>query len=298
MIKRSPLVLLFFAFSIMYNYAKADTSNITKPDSAFVLKIDSISEIIDTTRFSFNTYPIIIFPSLNDSGHFFSRQSLSYIKYPHKSDSQFYVFMVFIFLVVFVFRSNTLYFINLSKSALNFRLAKQYFRSEGQSESQINILLIITFLVTFGFLIGKISNPFSNVLLPQFNWVMPIILVFGFYLFKISMYFILGQLFNILNALKFYMFNISLYVKITGLILLPLLFLVQYSPLESTIILALFWVLTLFTFLKTLQRGYLISRESAIGNSFHFLLYFCGIELIPFLVCIKLIFNVAGTSSA
>ena len=243
-------------------------------------------------------YPIIKFPFTNDSAYTFTKTPIRYEIRSTKSDLTFYIFIIFVFLVVIVLRMNFLYFVNLFKSALNFRISKQQFRDEGQTESQINLLLTLVFIISYGFLINNISNPRLFESLFYSDLLNAVFLVSVFYIFKLVLYYGLGFLLKIEKELKFYLFNTSIFIKIAGLVLLPLLFFIQYSTFNNTISLALFWLLTLFIVIKTLQRGYIISSESTFGTFFHFLLYFCGLELIPFLVFIKIIFNVSGTNPA
>ena len=90
-----------------------------------------------------------------------------------------------------------------------------------------------------------------------------------------------------------YIFVIFLINKIIGILLIPFIILLAFSPPQwmTVIITASGLVIGLLFLLRYLRTYGLLQNDIKI-NAFHFLLYIAGMELLPILILYKLVFNV------
>jgi hypothetical protein len=90
-----------------------------------------------------------------------------------------------------------------------------------------------------------------------------------------------------------YIFVIFLINKIIGILLIPFIILLAFSPPQwmTVIITASGLVIGLLFLLRYLRTYGLLQNDMKI-NAFHFLLYIAGMEVLPILILYKLVFNV------
>lgn len=86
--------------------------------------------------------------------------------------------------------------------------------------------------------------------------------------------------------------NNFLFSIITGIFLTPLVFIIQYMNAPGAKI--LFYSVLFFTvllFLYRLVRSFLIGLSNEGQRLYYFILYLCTIEILPLVICVKLLFN-------
>jgi len=99
-----------------------------------------------------------------------------------------------------------------------------------------------------------------------------------------------GWVFDIQESARVYAFIVAVINKIMSVVLLPLLFLVAYSP-ESqvetvaTIALGVVILFLIYRYLLSLTT----IRSNLNINAFHFFIYFCGIEALPLFLLYKVL---------
>ena len=108
------------------------------------------------------------------------------------------------------------------------------------------------------------------------------------YFVKILSTRILGNIFEVKDAAAEYAYNILLFNKTTGLILFPVVLLMAYArqiPLEILVWTGLVsWSIVL---LYRILRVFLIGLSTSSVSFFYIILYLCTLEILPFVVIIK-----------
>lgn len=97
------------------------------------------------------------------------------------------------------------------------------------------------------------------------------------------------------KQLSLYQFGIILINILLGLILFPINIFLLYLPLELIKITAYIGILAIIVmYLYRAFVGFLVAYKYILGNLFHFLLYFCTVELAPFVIILKYLANKSG----
>ena len=296
------MVLFFFAFQLCQNllYAQPTESaakQTIKPnrpakptkDSVFKKKatIPAISEKDSMTIQQADAWQLFT----NNAGN--AQQDLWLIIKTVKRSSTDYVFylLALLFLILgsirFLFPK---YFNDLF--GLFFRVTfKQKAIRERLLESTLpSMLLNGLFFISGGFFLHVISGFYKWQLEGNFwyglsFWTAVLIIVYGL---KRLLLRIIGWLFQMQEASNTYTFIVFLVNKVLGVMLLPVVVLMSFSPGSlhpALITVVLFLLAALFIY------RYIISypgiKASVRVNQFHFFLYLCAFEIVPLLIIYK-----------
>lgn len=217
-------------------------------------------------------------------------------KNPNVNNSDIFYFILIMLLLMGVFRSvEPRFFKNLFESFLSTRRSARQVKSKIGQKNMINFLMLIIFYLVSGVYVYYIIHLFAYV--PWlYRWPRPVmILLFSLgimlvYFIKIGFLKLLGFLFEIDEYTDEYTMNISLINKMLTIILLPILCLLIFTSAGIAKIAALISLVIIF--LAILNR-YARSRESVSSliksNKFHFFIYLCASEILPFAVLAKII---------
>lgn len=228
-----------------------------------------------------------------------SRPDLKYegaAKNADVNNSDIFYFILIMLLLMGVFRSvEPRFFKNLFESFLSTRRSARVVKSKIGQKNMINFLMLIIFYLVSGVYVYYIIHLFAHV--PWlYRWprtVMILLFSLGImlvYFIKIGFLKLLGFLFEIDEYTYEYTVNISLINKMLTIILLPTLCLLIFTSAGIAKIAAL--ISFVIIFLAILNR-YARSRESVSSliksNKFHFFIYLCASEILPFAVLAKII---------
>lgn len=158
---------------------------------------------------------------------------------------------------------STLYYMS---TALFFFVLYQYFKLDWLPYGQFGILLII-----IGFLI-----------------LLAVL--------RILIYRFTGLVFDRFKVFQEALFHNFIYNKLTGIMVLPFVLLITYTRniyMDVSVYLGLTLFLGIFL-LRIIRAGIFVSKN--VVSYFYFILYLCTLEIIPFLVIIKLILYLAKVS--
>ena len=106
---------------------------------------------------------------------------------------------------------------------------------------------------------------------------------------KKSINLFIGSLFRINNIIAEYTFQGNLFLKISGLLIIPIIIIIPYLPEKIveffiiaivTVLLLLYFIRILRLFLITIRKGFSI---------FYLILYFCTLEIGPCLIIFKIL---------
>ena len=110
----------------------------------------------------------------------------------------------------------------------------------------------------------------------------------AFFLMRHSLLRFVGYVFPIHKETGTYGFSLTIFNIIIGLILVPMILFIAYSPDSlATTLIPIFLVLLLGTYLYLLLRGLLIANRYVLLHKFHFLLYICAVEIAPLIIVAK-----------
>lgn len=201
---------------------------------------------------------------------------------------------IILFLVLVLYVSIKVYdpkkIYKIFASVFSLQASKQLFREDYKLNKRVSVFLSISFVLVISFLI-HITNRYFGLML---NGVAPL-KQYGFFLTVVCLVYTAKFLASYLLSFivsyseldKEYSFNIFVFSQTLGVILFPMIILVQFSkyPAEwflypALIICGGFYVLRLF-------RGFVISvLEQNVGILYIFL-YLCALEILPLLVLVK-----------
>jgi len=110
----------------------------------------------------------------------------------------------------------------------------------------------------------------------------------GFFLMRHTLLNLIGYIFPIEKEAGAYSFSLTIFNIIMGLLLVPMILFIAYSPdpLAKTLI-PIFLVMLLGMYLYLLLRGLLIANRYVLLHKFHFLLYICAVEIAPLIIVVK-----------
>ncbi|NAS31305.1 DUF4271 domain-containing protein [Flavobacteriaceae bacterium R38] len=165
---------------------------------------------------------------------------------------------------------------------------KIYGKDQNLNFGTFNILLFFVQVIVFGFFVRFVGYYFGYPL--EYNILIIIIGIALIILFKYYLEKLIAVIFNIDFFTELYNFHKVSYRSLISIVILPLITLLVYSPLDKkTVILItiiLFIVLNSIAFVLTLKN----QQKLILNNLFYFILYLCALEISPYLIAFKLVF--------
>jgi len=170
------------------------------------------------------------------------------------------------------------------QASTNFQVAIRMFKDNSQLQNQLDYVLYIYYFLTMAFLLYYIElridmRPYElqGALLYFFN----LAVLAGIFISRIFLINIAGFLFNSGMILREYLYNIFIFNKLTGLVVLPLMFLLIYT--KGFLQEMFFWITMLVLsciVVMRLIRGFVFSYRKEV-LIFYMFLYLCALELSP-----------------
>ncbi|MDQ3112319.1 MAG: DUF4271 domain-containing protein [Bacteroidota bacterium] len=196
----------------------------------------------------------------------------------------FFSFTLIVILRVFDYRKLALLFNGFFRASS----VSVMYREEYSLTSRISLLLLVNYLLVFPLFIWQVMGHFGAVREGLSGFAMISGLIFCAYFVKIISTRMLGNIFEVKEASSEYVYNILLFNKTTGLILFPVCLLLAYArqiPPEILIWSGIVsWCLIL---VYRLLRVVLIGLSNSSVSFFYIILYLCTLEIIPFVVILK-----------
>jgi hypothetical protein len=196
----------------------------------------------------------------------------------------FFSFTLIVILRVFDYRKLALLFNGFFRASS----VSAMYREEYSLTSRISLLLLVNYLLVFPLFIWQVMGHFGAVREGLTGFTMISVIILCVYLVKIIATRILGNIFEVKEASSEYVYNILLFNKTIGLILFPVCLLLAYArqiPPEILIWAGIVsWCLIL---VYRLLRVILIGFSNSSVSFFYIILYLCTLEIIPFIVILK-----------
>lgn len=178
------------------------------------------------------------------------------------------------------------------QSFVNSNIAQQIFRTQSSEISFSSFLLHVNFIIAISLYVQFILvNYFHVVSFKSFSSILMLIFLFTFfYVAKVITLKFVGVVFEVNEVCNEYIFNFSTVCKMTGLTLIPALFIFYTTPEKffNLIFVITIFISTAFAAIfvwRGLSTGYKLLYRSV----YHFFIYVCVVEISPIFLLFKLL---------
>jgi hypothetical protein len=173
--------------------------------------------------------------------------------------------------------------------------AQQQLREQQNPFSPYSVAVYFLFALGVGAFALIAVNSFTASATNPPNWSIGFYLllsasVAAVYFLKYGQLFLVGVVFPIRQELQYYSFMLSNTNRLLAMAIVPLLFLVAYTPenLQNIFLYSSLAIISLLYFFAAI-RTILVARETILFHKFHFFIYLCSVEIAPALILMKLI---------
>ncbi|WP_340113299.1 DUF4271 domain-containing protein [Maribellus mangrovi] len=183
------------------------------------------------------------------------------------------------------------YIKHLFTSLVNYPTAVRMWQESNYPAAHAAYRLDVIFYLTLSIFVYQNLRFFewshANNKLSYFALVLGSVIIY--FLGKKLLYKVLGLLFETKNETREFLFNMDNTFRALGLILLPLIALVAFSPIQQTLLLIVTGIAIVFIFYAIiLQRGVFILLRKQF-SIFYLFLYLCTLEFLPLLLIYKVV---------
>ena len=201
--------------------------------------------------------------------------------YPPNND---WVFLTILFTILYIAYINFNFSSQLSlifKAPFSQKFANQFLRTESSSQRKVYLLPI--FVLSISFIYTYSSQKFSD-------FLVSVCCVSLFFLFKYLLLRWLGIVFQKNYFFEELIFHSFLYEKTLGLLFLPLLLLLFYSPFSATSMIYFIHAFLLITIIFKLFRMVFLSFFNTSFSKAHIIIYLCTFEILPLVALVKFLY--------
>ncbi|OYY24779.1 MAG: hypothetical protein B7Y15_00760 [Bacteroidetes bacterium 24-39-8] len=231
----------------------------------------------------------------------FQGQAIQQFSQERKRDSQELLFYILTGLVGILAAIRLIfpkYFKNLFLLVMQTSVRQKQTREQLLQNNLASILLNFLFLASAGLYVSLLVQHKHWVNLPFYQLVLySCLLLLVVYLGKFLFLSFSGWVFNVGDATNAYTFIVFLVNKVLGIILIPFVLVLTYSPepimqIATTISLGICALLFVYRYLI----GFGAIRNNLKVSALHFFLYLCAVELLPLVLIYKLLLdNLTGS---
>jgi len=216
---------------------------------------------------------------------------------PHLRENKNTDWIFFTFLICFVFAALVIFIKNkritqVFKAFLVPHFTNQLTRDGDIIREFFIYPILLVFFASSSILISSALIHFVHyeIILSQSIWILIALLLF--FIFKIILINLVGLIFQTSKETYEYLTNYIIFLMVLGLSLFPFVFFQEYatpviSRLFLYIVLGIFVIITIYRIL----RGFLIGLKSERYNLYYLFLYLCTVEILPFMISVKLLTN-------
>ncbi len=200
-----------------------------------------------------------------------------------------------LFLALFIFATiryaSKKYMNHLFLSLFNYATSTRMLKERNYPLSHAAFRLNIIFYITFSIFIFQLLNvlKFKNALTSPTYYLKVLGFVLLYFLGKKLIYLALGLLFEATYETREFLFNHDNFNRSLGLILLPVIILISFSPVRTPVFIVFIGLaILLILYLLLLQRGIFILLKKQFPLCYLFL-YLCTLEFLPLLLIYKVV---------
>ena len=214
------------------------------------------------------------------------------IREKNSSNTDWITILLLLVLILFasVRISYSSYVTHLFQSLLSYSTSFRLFRERNYPLSHGAFRLDIIFYFTFSLFIYQIINAFQLELVNKnlTFYASGLGLLLGYFILKKIVYSLVGLVFENVSETSEYLFNMDNFTRTLGIVLFPIVVLINYYPFENPLFMVVAGILVVVVFYAfLLQRGiYILLRKQF--SIFYLFLYLCTLEFLP----LFLIYNV------
>ncbi len=210
------------------------------------------------------------------------------------SFNMFFIVLLSSLIIIYLRAYEWRLFSKILVAMVNMKVTKQLEREDYTPTRKVSLLLLLLYSIVMSAFIYRFSQAFF-IHVKNDNWwqyflIAPVFLVF-FHGTKLIINHIIGELCEEDKTLYAFNFNLLLMLKATGLVLLPIVILYEFSQINKLILLYIGGITILYFYLARYWRILIISINRPQLAVFHIILYFCALELIPILFIKKILFR-------
>ncbi|MBC9797433.1 DUF4271 domain-containing protein [Sinomicrobium weinanense] len=192
-------------------------------------------------------------------------------------------------LITFVKITHEIKFQRFLGAYVSDKYLKLYGKEQDPSINKFNTLLFVVQLIVFGMLL-EYSLEYLDIVPDNINLLLVIVGLGLFVMFKFYLEKIVATIFDLSFFLDQYNFHKLTYRNLTAIVLLPLMALLIYNPMEKKIV--LFITISIFLLLNFIAWGRILKKHQKFlfKKLFYFILYLCALEIAPYLIIARVAF--------
>jgi len=197
-------------------------------------------------------------------------------------------YFVYLFLLMGLFAWIKLYYGNILtqtvQASINFQATSKTFKNNSLLQNQLDVALYLFYFLSMTFLLYYVELRIA--ILPYglqggqlffFNLALLVALLLG----RVVIHTFIGILFGRLRIIREYLYNMFIFNKLSGLVALPLLFMLVYT--RGTLQDVLFWIsifaLASIVVMRVIRAIVFSYRKEVL--IFYMFLYLCALEIAP-----------------
>ena len=209
----------------------------------------------------------------------------------NKTNTDWITILLLLVIALFATVRNTYskYIVNLFRSLVNYPTSFRLFREKNYPILHGAFRLEAFFYITFSIFLYQVIEYFQLTLAHEnlSFYIVGLAMVFFYFFIKKISYTVLGLVFEGTSETSEYLFNLDIYNRTLGLVLFPIVVLINYYPSENLVFIVfagIFTVAVFYVFL--LQRGIYILLKKQFPI-FYLFLYLCTLEFVPLFLIYK-----------
>lgn len=215
-----------------------------------------------------------------------------------KSDWVFFSFLICLGIAAWFFFRNSKRLNQLFKAFLTPRSTNQLLREGNILSEAIVYPLLLIFFISVSLLVSVIINRYAHVPFSLFFQVAIVAVLILFFLGKIIMVSLIGAIFNTKKETREYLTNYFVFNITLGLLAVPVIFIIFYiESIYAKPLIIILLIIFALVYVFRLYRSFLIGISSERYNLYYLFLYLCTVEILPYGVSFKLIYNYLMTGN-
>jgi hypothetical protein len=202
----------------------------------------------------------------------------------------FIAFVLQLLILIYVKATGLKNFEDSIKAYFNTNLSQQLFREQESAISFSVLLQMMNFIISCSVLLYLFVDYFFQPNLADSLKIGTVIFLFTatIYFLKYLGYKVISYIFPFSEDIDLFRFNYFLNQKLLGVLLIPFVYTIAYSPSPyNTYFLLISAIIFLSTMLVRSAKGLVIGSAYLRKHMFHFLLYICTFEIAPVLILVK-----------
>jgi hypothetical protein len=210
----------------------------------------------------------------------------------NNTDWIFFSFLIcLVFATIFTFKNNKR-ISQLFKAFLIPHFTNQLIREGNLMREFFIYPMLLIYFTSLSLLISNVLHGFFHYEIVQGQSILISMVVFLFFIFKISFINIIGWVFHTKKETFEYMTNYMIFSIVMGVFLFPFVFFLIYTtPYISIFLLYTVLIILAIIFVYRTIRGLLIGLSSERYSLYYLFLYLCTVEILPLCISVKLLIN-------